>query len=182
MFGDLIAGLFLIFEGNIRVGDFVKYKDFRGEVSEIGARVTVLKRYNRKLIVNNSDLKQYYRLSDEISSAWVEIEVGPDEDLEKIRELIDESAEWYQSRIPTLMSGPIFLNVSAFDASGITICLCGFCTEERSGSTRRKILINTIELFREHGITLGKKTMKIELTQAKEPVEIEDGGAPEEQE
>ena len=67
--GDLIAGLFLIFEGNITVGDFVKFKDFRGEVSEIGARVTVLKRYNRKLVVNNSELKQYYRLSDELGGS-----------------------------------------------------------------------------------------------------------------
>ena len=130
-------------------------------MSEIGARVTVIKRYNRKLIVNNSDLKQYYRLSDEPGSAWVEIDVAADEDIDRIRMLIEDSAEWYQSRIPTLKKGPLFLNVSHFDSSGITICLCGICTDERSSSTKRKILLSTIELFRENGIRLGMNTMKL---------------------
>ena len=161
IFGDLIAGLFLIFEGNIKVGDFIRFKDFRGEVSEIGARVTVIKRYHRKLIVNNSDLKQYYRLSDEPGSAWVEIDVAADEDIDRIRMIIEDSAEWYQSRIPTLKKGPLFLNVSHFDSSGITICLCGICTDERSSSTKRKLLLSTIELFRENGIKLGMNTMKL---------------------
>lgn len=160
---DLVAGLFLIFEGNIRVGDFVKFKDFRGEVTEIGARVTVIKRYNNKLIVNNSDLKQYYRLSDEYGSAWVEIEVAPDEDIDRIRQLISDSGEWYRSRIPALKDGPWFLNISHFDSSGITICLCGICADERSGPTKRRIILNTLELFRENGIRLGKNVMKIEV-------------------
>ena len=152
---DLISGLFLIFEGNIRVGDFISYNGFRGEVSEIGARVSTLKRYNSKLIVNNSDLKQFYRLSDEPGSAWVEIDVGADEDIDRIRKLIEDSEEWYQSRIPTLTGGPWFLNVSRFNASRVTICLCGECVEERSGSTRRKLLFYTRELFRENGIELA---------------------------
>lgn len=167
IFGDLIAGLFLIFEGNIKVGDFIKYKDFRGEVAEMGVRVTVIKRYNTKLIVNNSDIKQFYRLSDELGGAWVEIDVGPNEDIEKIKKLIKDSSKWYQSRIPTLKGGPYFLNVSRFDASSITICLFGPSTDERSGSTKRRILLNTIELFRNNGITLGKNVMKIELQQEK---------------
>ena len=155
--GDLIAGLFLIFEGNIRVGDFVKVKDFRGEVYEISARVTTIKRYSTKYIINNSDLKQFYRLSDEPSGAWVEIDVAPDSDIDKIRELIDSSAEWYMSRIPALLEGPKFSNISELDSLHITICLFGRCLEERSGSTRRKILINTMELFRENNIKLGPK-------------------------
>lgn len=159
--GDLIAGLFLIFEGNIRVGDFIKFKDFRGEVSEIGARVSVIKRYNSKLIVNNSDFRQYYRLSDELGSAWVEINVGANEDIDRIRKLIDDSSEWYQSRIPTLKGGPWFLNISNFDSSGVTVCLCGSCTEERSGSTRRKLLLCTMELFRENGITLAQDSIRV---------------------
>lgn len=96
-------------------------------------------------------------------AAWVEVEVGPDEDIEKIKTLIVESEEWYQSMIPTLKSGPWFLNVSNFNSSGITICLCGSCTEERSGSTRRKLLRYTIDLFRENGISLGMNSMKIQV-------------------
>ena len=159
--GDLIAGLFLIFEGNIRVGDFIQFKDFRGEVSEIGARVSVIKRYNRKLIVNNSDFKQYFRLSDEPGFAWIEIKVGANEDIGKIRELIDSSSEWYQSRIPTLKKGPRFRNISDFDSSGITICLSGTCKEERSGSTKRELLLYTMELFRENGITLAHDEIRV---------------------
>ena len=40
IFSDLIAGLFIIFEGRVRVGDWIQIKDWRGEVIEIGARTT----------------------------------------------------------------------------------------------------------------------------------------------
>ena len=143
------------------MGDFIKFKDFCGEVSEIGARVSVIKRYNSKLIVNNSDFRQYYRLSDELGSAWVEINVGANEDIDRIRKLIEDSSGWYQSRIPTLKDGPWFLNISNFDSSGVTVCLCGSCTEERSGSTRRKLLLCTMELFRENGITLAQDSIRV---------------------
>ena len=118
-------------------------------------------RHHRKLIVNNSDLRQYFRLSDEPGAAWLEIKVGANEDIEKIRELIDASSEWFQSRIPTLKGGPWFLNISDFDSSGITICLCGSCTEKQSGSTKRKLLLYTMELFRENGITLAHDVIRV---------------------
>ncbi|MDO4938664.1 MAG: mechanosensitive ion channel family protein [Lachnospiraceae bacterium] len=161
--GDLIAGLFLIFEGNIKVGDYVRFDGFRGEVSEVGARVTVIKKHNKKLIVNNSDLKQFYRLSDEMSSVWIELEVGPDEDINRIDTLIAESSEWYQTRIPQITAGPFFSYIDSFSSSGITICMWASCSEEKTGSTRRKVLLATLELFRDKGIKLGKNTMKIEL-------------------
>ena len=106
--------------------------------------------------------------------------VGPNEDIEKIKKLITDSSEWYQSRIPALKGGPYFLNISKFDLSGITICLFGPSTDERSGSTKRKILLNTLELFRKNGITLGKNTMKIELQQVHTANAAEDaiGNAP----
>ena len=165
IFNDLISGLFLVFEGKIHVGDFVSYNDFRGEITEIGARVSVIQRYNRKLVVNNSQLKQYYRLSDELGSAWLEIVIGADEDVNAVKELIDSSQEWYQSRINCLIEGPYFCNISKFDSSGITICLCGVCTDERSGSCYRQLQLRTLELFREKGISLGQTFMKVNLTE-----------------
>lgn len=165
IFEDLIAGLFLVFEGNLHVGDFVSFNDFRGEIVEIGARVSIIQRHHRKLFVNNAELRQYYRLSDELGSAWVEICIGPNEDLDAVKQLIKASGEWYQSRDPNLKDGPFFCNVADFNSSGITICLCGKCTEERSNSTSRKIRYNTIELFRENGITLGKSLVKLELSE-----------------
>ena len=159
--GDLIAGLFLIFEGNIRVGDFIKFKDFQGEVTEIGARVSIIKRYNSKLVVNNSDLRQYYRLSDELGTIPVEINVGAEEDIERIRKLIEGSAEWYRSRIPTLKGGPYFLNITNFDSSGVTICFSGACTAERAAFTKRQLLLCTLELFRENGISLAQDSIRI---------------------
>ena len=40
MVGDILAGLFIIFEGEFRVGDIVMIGDWRGTVLEIGVRTT----------------------------------------------------------------------------------------------------------------------------------------------
>ena len=37
---DILSGLFIIFEGEFRVGDIIKVGDWRGAVVEIGVRTT----------------------------------------------------------------------------------------------------------------------------------------------
>ena len=103
----------------------------------------------------NLSKPQIDQLINELGSALVEISVGPDEDIEKIRQLIRNSAEWYQSRIPALVDGPWLIDASASGAAGITVCLGGSCAEEIAGSARSSLLTNTAELFRDHGIRLA---------------------------
>ena len=90
----VIAGTILIFLINI---------DASGKISAAKGAASL-----------NLSKPQIDQLINELGSALVEISVGPDEDIEKIRQLIRNSAEWYQSRIPALVDGPWLIDASRF--------------------------------------------------------------------
>ena len=54
--GDILAGVFLLVEGNVQVGDVVQIGDYRGYVMDLGIRMTKLfdmDSENVKIIPNN---------------------------------------------------------------------------------------------------------------------------------
>ena len=54
---DIIAGIFIVFEGEFRVGDIVTIKEFRGTVLDIGLRTTKIMGMDGNIkIYNNSEI------------------------------------------------------------------------------------------------------------------------------
>ena len=54
---DIIAGLFIIFEGDFRVGDVIDVGSYVGMVQEIGLRTTKIAGWNKNVkILNNRNL------------------------------------------------------------------------------------------------------------------------------
>ena len=57
LIADIIAGLFIVFEGEFRVGDIVTIGGFRGTVMDIGLRTTKIMGVDGNIkIFNNSDI------------------------------------------------------------------------------------------------------------------------------
>lgn len=74
---DVITGLFIIFEGQIRVGDIVTIDGFRGTVSAIGIRTTQVTDSGGNIkIMNNSDIRTLTNLSDVDSVAVATISIA----------------------------------------------------------------------------------------------------------
>ena len=60
---DILAGLFIIFEGDFQVGDIIDIGNFSGMVKEIGIRTTKIVSWNRNIkIVNNRNLSSVINL------------------------------------------------------------------------------------------------------------------------
>ena len=71
---DIIAGIFLIFEGQLSVGDIVTINGFRGTVAKIGIRTTQLLDIGGNIqIINNSDINNVQNLSQKQSVAVCDI-------------------------------------------------------------------------------------------------------------
>ncbi len=82
---DLLTGLFLLFEGEYKVGDIIEVDGFLGKVSEIGIRTTTLvDGAGSEKIFNNSSMKDIINRSARSSIAVVDIAVPTDTDIEKI--------------------------------------------------------------------------------------------------
>ena len=78
LIGDVVAGLFIVFENEFNVGDIVTIGDFRGTVVEIGIRTTKLEALGNIKIINNSDIRGVLNQTLKPSTAvsLIDIEYG----------------------------------------------------------------------------------------------------------
>ncbi|MEU3222400.1 mechanosensitive ion channel family protein [Streptomyces sp. NPDC006976] len=91
---DFLSGVFMILEDQYGVGDTIDAGVASGEVVEVGLRVTKLRGENGAIwYVRNGEVKRIGNLSQGWSTANVDVQVRPTEDLERIRTVITEAAQ-----------------------------------------------------------------------------------------
>lgn len=97
-FRDLIAGLILLFEGSVKIGDVIQSEELVGVVKKIGLRTSAIETKDKiSVIVPNSLLtdRQFinYSFEDPYSRFQVTVGVAYGSDVNKVRQLLLEIAE-----------------------------------------------------------------------------------------
>ena len=128
---DILAGIFIVFEGEFQVGDIVIIDGWRGEVKEIGIRTTKLidAGYNVK-IVNNSEIKTIINQTQELSLAKAYVSVSYGARIEKIEAVIADNLDSFKEKIPAIVEGPYYKGVSELGESGVTLLFVAKCQED----------------------------------------------------
>ena len=128
---DILAGIFIVFEGEFQVGDIVIIDGWRGEVKEIGIRTTKLidAGYNIK-IVNNSEIKTIINQTQELSLAKAYVSVSYGARIEKIEAVIADNLDSFKEKIPAICEGPYYKGVSELGESGVTLLFVAKCNED----------------------------------------------------
>ena len=131
LIADILAGIFIVFEGEFQVGDIVIIDGWRGEVTEIGMRTTKLidAGYNIK-IVNNSEIKTIINQTQELSLAKAYVSVSYGARIEKIEAVIADNLESFKEKIPAIKEGPYYKGVSELGESGVTLLFVAKCQED----------------------------------------------------
>ena len=81
---DILAGMFIIFEGEFQVGDIVTVGDWRGTVVEIGIRTTKIQDGGQNIkIISNKDVCGVINMTRDYSYAWVDLGIEYGESLER---------------------------------------------------------------------------------------------------
>ena len=101
MFANFVAGLIILLERPIRVGDIVTVDDVTGVVSRIRIRATSITNWDRKeYVVPNKEFITgrllNWTLSDKINRVVVEVGLAYGSDTERARELLLQSAAEHQ--------------------------------------------------------------------------------------
>ena len=114
LIGDVLAGFFMIFEGDFMVGDMVVIGDFRGIVIDIGMRTTKLMDNITKDIrtINNSKIVELTNQNREISRVLVDVPVSKLISTEKVEQVIQEELIHLHERLPNIIGTPKYLGVS----------------------------------------------------------------------
>lgn len=97
---DVITGFFIIYERQIDVGDHVILDSVEGVVEQVGLRTTQVKSFNGTMnYIPNRQILIVSNLSRGNQQVVIDIRVNPDEDIEKVRSIMEEVN---QTLIPTL--------------------------------------------------------------------------------
>lgn len=101
VFKDLISGLFLLFEGNLKLGDVVELDGIIGIVKEIGFRTTKIEsRDNIILIIPNSKFIEEnvinWSIIEQRTRFYVGVGVAYGSDVELVRKILEECAHEHE--------------------------------------------------------------------------------------
>ena len=131
LIADILAGIFIVFEGEFQVGDIVIIDSWRGEVQEIGMRTTKLVDAGGNIkIVNNSEIKTIINQTQELSVAKAYVSVSYNARIEKIEAVIADNIARVKNKIPAIVEGPYYKGVSELGESGVSLLFIAKCKED----------------------------------------------------
>ena len=151
LISDVIAGLFIIFEGTYKIGDFVIVGSWYGTVKEIGLRYTKIEYYSETKIINNSAIREIINDDGEMARATLKVPVPHEVDLLEIEKLFEREFPEIEKRVPGLVKPPVYQGVSSFEESRILLRIAIYTTPWKRYSAVRAMNREIKLLFdREH--------------------------------
>lgn len=113
MISDVLAGLFIIFDGDIMVDDIVTIKGFRGRVTDITMRTTKLKDDNTQdiTVISNSQISDFVKQTSHKEIFYVDIKLSHDVGLVKGEKIVRETLAKLPERCPEIIGKPQYVGV-----------------------------------------------------------------------
>lgn len=150
LIGDVVAGLFIVFENEFNVGDIVTIGDFRGTVVEIGIRTTKLEALGNIKIINNSDIRGVLNQTLKPSTAVSLIDIEYGDSLPKVEKIIEENLSSLE--IEGALDKVSYNGVATLGASGVTLHFSVSCLEGDIFAVQRRLNGALKQMFDENGI------------------------------
>ncbi|MBQ1317307.1 MAG: mechanosensitive ion channel [Lachnospiraceae bacterium] len=149
---DVLAGIFLIMDNDIQVGDIVALDDFRGEVTQIGIRTVSIKDPGGSVnIIRNSSIESIINLSREKSVAVVSVPVNYEDPLTKVEGAVAEALSAAASEYPSVFAEPpVYRGVDEMDDCNTYILITANVAEGNIYDARRIILRALKLAFEKH--------------------------------
>lgn len=153
---DIVAGVFIVFEGEYQVGDIVVIDDWRGTVKEIGIRTTKIVDAGGNIkIVNNSEITSIINQTQELSLAKCTMYIHYDESLERTELIIRDHLSELRDKIPQIVEGPFYKGISDIGDSNLDMLFIARCREEDLYQVQRDLRRELIILFADYNIEMS---------------------------
>ncbi len=155
LIADVIAGLFLVIEGNVQVGDIVIIDDWRGTVMDIGLRTTRLLDVSGNIkVINNSDIRAVINQTRELSVAKSIISIEYGESIPRVEKIISDNIAKLKENIPGAVEGPAYYGVDSLGASSVNLLFLAKCKEEDIYQVTRDMNRELKIMFDANGINI----------------------------
>ena len=162
---DIISGLFLITEDQVRLGDAALINGISGSVEEINLRTIVIRDVEGALHhISNGEIRTLANKSKDYSYYVIDLAVGYDDDTDRIVELVRAAAG-------ELMQDPVFgssilepletFGVDAFKPNEVTLRFRIKTLPLKQGEVGRELRRRLKKSFDAHGIRVPTPQMQV---------------------
>ena len=155
LISDIIAGIFIVFEGEYQVGDIVIIDGWRGTVDEIGIRTTKIIDWQGNIkIVNNSAVSSIINQSKELSVTTCVVGIDYRESIPQVELLIKNNIERIKQNIPEIVDGPYYKGVDSLGESSVNLLFIATVKEADYFVVQRALNREIKLLFDENNICI----------------------------
>ena len=127
---DILAGMFMIFEGQIHVGDIVSVGGWQGRVTDMGIRTTeITNETNDVKIINNSQIHDLVNMSRISTACTMDFTVSKDKEVRQILEDFRGYLAAAEEKIPELKNNTVLSGIAEITDEGYTVRVNYSCTE-----------------------------------------------------
>ena len=170
---DILAGIFIVFEGDYQVGDIVILDGWRGEIQSIGVRTTKLIDAGGNIkIVNNSDIRSIINQTKELSIAKCYVGIGYETRIENVEAVIADNIEHIKEKIPAIVEGPFYMGVSELGESSVNLLFVAKCKENDIYQVQRDMNREIKILFDDNNINIPFNQVVVHMGEDDKPKEV----------
>jgi small conductance mechanosensitive channel len=156
LIADIVTGMFILIDNQYNIGDIIEVDGFRGTVTEINVRSTVITDVGGNIkIINNSDMKNILNRSDNSSLSVADFPIPYETDLEALeKEIPGLLQQIFRNNQPLMLKVPVYLGVNKLDDSAV---LLRFTVDVAEGD----IYMGTRAL--NHDLYIGMRKLGVEV-------------------
>jgi small-conductance mechanosensitive channel len=152
---DVITGFFIIFEDQFAVGDAIQINNFKGNVEEIGLRVTKIRSGNGELyIIPNGTISQVTNFSVYNSVANIDVSISHEENVDKAVQILRDVVKDRVGVIDNLVKEPTVLGVQKLGPTEIVLRITAECRPNAQGEVTRILNAEIKKAFDANGIEI----------------------------
>lgn len=170
---DILAGIFIVFEGDFQVGDIVIVDGWRGEVKCIGIRTTKLADAGGNIkIVNNSDIRSIINQTKELSVAKCSVGISYGDRIERVEKIIADNLPKIKEKIPAIVEGPFYKGVAELGDSAVTLLFVATCKEGDIYQVQRDLNREIKIVFDDNNVNIPFPQVTVSYDNSSEPVKV----------
>lgn len=155
LIADIIAGMFIVFEGEFQVGDIVIIDGWRGTVDEIGIRTTKIIDWQGNIkIINNSQISSIINQSKELSVTTCVVAIDYRESIPRVELIIKNNLERIKKNIPEIVEGPYYKGVDSLADSSVNLLFIATVKESNYYVVQRALNREIKMIFDENNVSI----------------------------
>lgn len=160
---DMIAGLFLLFERQFYVGDYIKINEYEGTVKSIALRVTYLDCAGKKVIIPNGSIEDVVNYSRCNNLAVVSIPISYENDIRKVIDIIQNVVDKYCEDNKDILTEnrPVVSGVDSLDYNVATVTVRIETKPLKFWDVQKQLQLLIIEEFKKKKIKMPYKQLVV---------------------